>query len=100
MTPERPPRSRHRSRTIAVATHPLTARAAAPQAVTLDVQNMTCPVCLITVKKSLQGVSGVSEVSVDFAKKTPRVSFDPDKTKPADLMAATANAGYPSTVRK
>ncbi|GAC1645366.1 MAG: mercury resistance system periplasmic binding protein MerP [Acidobacteriaceae bacterium] len=85
---------------IALATLPLAAFAMAPQTVTLDVQNMTCPVCPITVKKSLQSVSGVSDVSIDFAKKTARVTYDPDKAKSADLTAATANAGYPSTVQK
>lgn len=54
----------------------------------------------ITVKKSLQGVSGVSDVSIDFAKKTARVTYDADKVKSADLTSATTNAGYPSTVQQ
>ena len=85
---------------IAFAALPLATFATAPQSITLDVQNMTCAVCPITVKKSLQGVSGVSDVSIDFAKKTARVTFDPDKSKPADLTEATTHAGFPSTVRK
>lgn len=74
--------------------------ASAPQTVTLDVQNMSCAVCPITVKKSLQAVPGVSDVSIDFPKKTARVTFDPDQATPADLTAATTHAGYPSTVQK
>ncbi len=85
---------------LALTALPLAASAMAPQTVTLDVQNMTCPVCPITVKKSLQSVSGVSDVSIDFAKKTARVTYDADKAKSADLTAATTNAGYPSTVQK
>jgi len=85
---------------LALTTMSLAAFAMAPQTVTLDVQNMTCAVCPITVKKSLQSVSGVSEVSVDFAKKTARVTYDADKAKSDDLTAATTNAGYPSTVQK
>ena len=56
--------------------------------------------CPITVKKALEKVPGVSGVNIDFEKKTARVSFDPDKTESDALIAATTNAGYPSTVQK
>lgn len=79
---------------------PFIALAATPKTVTLDVPTMTCPVCPITVKKSLETVPGVSAVNVDFAKKTATVVYDDDKAKPEALTKATANAGYPSTVRK
>ena len=79
---------------------PLVALAAAPKTVTLDVRNMTCPLCPITVKKSLEKVSGVSAVKVDFDHKTAIVTYDPDKAQPEALTTATTNAGYPSTVRK
>lgn len=79
---------------------PLTALAAPPKTVTLDVQNMTCPVCSITVRKSLDKVSGVSGVKIDFDQKTATVTYDPDKAQPEALTEATANAGYPSTVQK
>jgi periplasmic mercuric ion binding protein len=78
----------------------LTAMAATSKTITLDVKNMTCEVCPITVKKSLEKVSGVSEVKVDFGKKTATVTYDPDKTKPEALTRATTNAGYPSSVRR
>ena len=67
------------------------------QTVTLDVQNMTCAVCPITVKKALERVPGVTDAKVDFDKKTARVSFDPEKTTPAALTKATIEAGYPSS---
>jgi periplasmic mercuric ion binding protein len=67
--------------------------------VTLEVKNMTCAVCPITVKKALERVPGVTDAKVDFDKKTASVSFDPDKASPADLAKATADAGYPSSVR-
>ncbi len=73
--------------------------AATPQTVTLDVQNMTCPLCPITVKKSLEKVNGVSTVKVDFDKKTAIVTYDADKTQPKALTKATTNAGYPSAVK-
>jgi mercuric ion binding protein len=71
-----------------------------PKTVTLDVQNMTCGLCPITVKKSLEKVSGVSDVQVNFDQKTATVTYDPDKAQPEALTEATANAGYPSTVQK
>lgn len=79
---------------------PLAALAAPPKTVTLDVQNMTCPVCPITVKKSLEKVSGVSDVQVDLDQKTATVIYDPDMAQPEALTEATANAGYPSSVQK
>lgn len=79
---------------------PLAVLAAAPQTVTLDVKNMTCELCPITVKKSLEKVSGVSAVKVDFDKKTATVTYDPDQAQPEALTRATTNAGYPSTVHK
>lgn len=84
----------------ALAALPLMAFAATPKTVTLDVKNMTCAVCPITVKKSLEKVSGVSAVKVDFDKKTAIVIYDPDKTRPEALTRATTNAGFPSTIQK
>ncbi len=68
------------------------------QAVTLDMQNMTCAMCKITIKKALQGVEGVQKVSVDADAKTADVTFDPQKTSIEALIKATTNAGYPATV--
>ena len=70
------------------------------QTVTLDVQNMTCAVCPITVKKALERVPGVTDAKVDFDKKSASVSFDPDKANLAALTKATTDAGYPSSVQK
>ena len=74
--------------------------AATPKTVTLAVQNMTCELCPITVKKSLEKVPGVSAVKVDFDRKTAIVTYDADKAQPEALTKATTNAGYPSTVQK
>lgn len=65
----------------------------------LDVQNMTCALCPIAVRKSLEKVAGVAEAKVDFDKKTATVKFDADKVSAAALIKATTDAGYPSTVR-
>lgn len=76
------------------------AYAATPETITLDIQNMTCAACPITVKKALKKVPGVSEVKVDFEHKTATVHVDSDKASAALLTKATTDAGFPSTVRK
>ena len=78
----------------------LAALAAAPKTVTLAVPNMSCELCPITVRKSLEKVSGVSAVKVDFDRKTATVTYDPDRAQPEALSKATTNAGYPSTVKQ
>lgn len=70
------------------------------QSVTLDVQNMTCSMCPITVRKALQRVEGVQSAKVDFDSKTASVTFDPQKTNTDALIKATTNVGYPATVRQ
>jgi mercuric ion binding protein len=77
---------------------PVAAAAAMPQTVTLAVQKMTCSLCPVTIKKSLEKVQGVSTVTVDFDKKTATVIYDPETTAPDALTKATTDAGYPSTV--
>ena len=91
---------RHSLATLLVALLPLASLAAAPQTAVLDVQNMTCSLCPVTVKKSLEMVPGVSQARIDFTKKTATVKFDPHKTSAATLVKATTDAGYPSTVHK
>lgn len=78
---------------------PFAALAAAPQIVTLDVKNMTCAVCPITVRKALEKVPGVADVKVDFGARTATVTFDPDKANAGALINATMQAGYPAAVR-
>ena len=76
------------------------AQAAATKTITLDVQNMTCKFCPITVRKSLEKVAGVTEAKASLETKTATVTFDPDKTNVEALIKATTNAGYPSTLKK
>lgn len=70
------------------------------QSVTLAMQNMTCAMCKITIKKALQGVEGVQKVSVDGDTKMADITFDPQKTSIEALIKATTNAGYPATVHQ
>ena len=85
--------------TVLLAT-PLSVLAEDPQTVVLDVQNMTCELCPITVKKALDKVPGVAATKIDLTKMTATVKFDPDRANVATLVKATTNAGYPSTAHK
>ncbi len=77
---------------------PVSALAAAPRTIVLDVQNMTCSMCSITIRKALEKVPGVIDANVDYDRKTATVEYDGDKTNPSALVKATTNAGFPSTV--
>ena len=90
----------HRLLIVALLTTPLTAWAGTSQTVVLDVQNMTCELCPITVKKALGRVPGVADTKVDLNKKTATVTFDPDKANLAALVKATTDAGFPSSTHK
>ena len=63
---------------------------------TFAIENMTCAMCPITVKKAMEGVAGVRIVEVDFNTKTARASYDPTRTTAAAIAAASTNAGYPA----
>lgn len=79
---------------------PVALLAGDPQTAILDVQNMTCSVCPITVKKSLQKVPGVTDAKIDLDRGTATVRFDTGKADVAALVKATTEAGFPSTARK
>lgn len=69
------------------------------QTVTLDVRNMTCPMCKFTIRKALKDVEGVVDTKVDYDSKTAAVTFDPQKATVDDLIRASTNAGYPASVK-
>jgi periplasmic mercuric ion binding protein len=67
---------------------------------TLDVSNMTCAACPITVRKALEKVPGVGSAKIDLKTHRAVVAFDPAKTTPEQLTKATANAGFPSSIEQ
>jgi mercuric ion binding protein len=69
----------------------------AEQSVIFAVDRMTCAACPITVRKAMERVDGVRSVSVDFATRTATVLFDPSRTTPEEIGAASTRAGYPAT---
>ncbi|MEO5765408.1 MAG: mercury resistance system periplasmic binding protein MerP [Casimicrobiaceae bacterium] len=84
---------------VALVAAPFSVNAGAPRTVVLDVQNMTCSLCPLTVKGALGRVPGVAGATIDLATRTATVRFDPDKADVAALTKATTNAGFPSTLR-
>jgi mercuric ion binding protein len=73
---------------------------AAEQSVVLSIPGMNCPVCPITIKKSLQKVEGVKTVDVNFESKLANVTFDDEVTDLNHLKQATENVGYPSQLHE
>lgn len=65
---------------------------------TLDVGNMDCAACPITVRESLKKVPGVASAKVYFKTKRTLVVFDPATTGLETLTKATADAGFPLKV--
>ena len=68
--------------------------------VQLDVQKMSCATCPITVRLSLTKLPGVIDARVTLIPPVAEVTYDDGKTGPDQLTRATANAGFPSTLRK
>jgi mercuric ion binding protein len=69
------------------------------QTVTFDVEKMTCATCPISVKKAMQRVDGVEEVSVDFDEKTAVVTYDSNLTTPSAIGSASTDVGFPTSLR-
>jgi len=51
------------------------------------------------VRKALEKVPGVSKATASLEKKEAVVTYDDTKTKVENLLDATFEAGYPSTVK-
>lgn len=69
--------------------------------VTLTVENMTCSMCPITVRKALEKVPGVIRAEAKYEGEGAgwaKVTFDPARTTVQALTEATANAGYASRI--
>lgn len=73
--------------------------AATPKQVVLNVENMTCPACSITIEKALDKVPGVSKAQVDTKAATVTVDFDADRTNVPAIARAISEAGFPAKAR-
>ena len=74
-------------------------QAAVAQTATFAVENMTCALCPVTVKRAMESVTGVQSVEIDSVAKTATVTFDPSVTTLDAIGASSTNAGYPASVK-
>ena len=74
------------------------AHAATPRTIVLDVQNMTCPACSLTIETALGRVPGVASSKVDTKAGIVTVSFDADRATVETLARAVSQAGFPAKV--
>ena len=72
---------------------------ATQRTVTLDVPGMNCGMCPITVGLALKKVHGVKNAQADLDTKQAVVTYEDTQTGPEQLIQATTDAGYPSTVK-
>lgn len=72
---------------------------AAQRTVVLSVPAMNCPACPITVRAALNKVPGVKKVKATLEPPEAVVTYDDAKTGTAQLMQATRDAGYPSSLK-
>ena len=73
--------------------------AASESTATFVIENMTCAMCPITVRKAMEKVSGVKSAEIDFVAKTATVLFDPAVTTTSAIAEASTNAGYPAHIQ-
>ena len=76
--------------------HAVAQTAEAERTMVFTVENMTCALCPVTVRKAIEQVNGVKSVKVDFDAKTATVVFDPAQATPEAIAKASTNAGYPA----
>jgi Cu+-exporting ATPase len=65
-----------------------------PVQVDLPIAGLTCTSCVTTVKRSLEGVSGVEQAHVNFSLSKAHVTYNPDRTNVGSLVGAVKKAGY------
>jgi len=65
---------------------------------TFAIENMTCALCPVTVKKAMSTVAGVKSVNVNFDAKTATVEFNSAVTNVDEIAQSSTNAGYPATL--
>ena len=70
------------------------------QTVTFNVEKMTCATCPIAVRKAMQRVDGLKEVSVDFESNTATVTYDGTETTAVEIGTASADVGFPASIRE
>ncbi len=73
---------------------PVEASAPGVKRVTIPVSGMSCSACVARLKKTLEGIEGVTEVKVSLEHRNAEVGFVDAKVTPERLAAAINDAGY------
>ena len=60
--------------------------------ITINIEGMSCQHCVMRVKKAIEGIAGISGVSVEVG--SAKVTFDEAKIRQADIENAVVKAGY------
>ncbi|TCJ13198.1 copper chaperone [Parasulfuritortus cantonensis] len=64
------------------------------ETITLNVGGMSCMGCVNSVKRLLEPLPGVAEVTVELTPGSARIVYDPAKVAPAALRQAIVEGGY------
>ena len=59
---------------------------------TIHIEGMSCQHCVMRVKRAIEGLAGISDLSVAIG--TATVAFDESKIQRADIENAVVKAGY------
>ena len=59
---------------------------------TIHIDGMSCQHCVMRVKRAIEGLAGISNLSVEIG--TANVTFDEAKVQKADIENAVVRAGY------
>ena len=59
---------------------------------TIRIDGMSCQHCVMRVKRAIEGLAGISDLSVEIG--TATVAFDESKIQQADIENAVVRAGY------
>ena len=60
--------------------------------ITINIEGMSCQHCVMRVKKAIEGLAGISGLSVEVG--SAKVTFDEVKIQQADIENAVVKAGY------
>ena len=71
---------------------------AADKTITLSVRGMNCPSCPYMVEQSVSLVEGVQAAKAELETRTCTVVFDDSIASVDEILGATADIGYKSTV--
>lgn len=66
--------------------------------VVLRVEGMTCPSCKVAVRMALSKLAGVKDATVDVARKSATVDYDPARVTPPQLVEAVNRLGYQASL--